>query len=124
MTAQDKLARLRFEDPAAAAAAVDGLWEQLAREEPRMFAALWRRANRPADRPAEPVTVPTVEWIDELPPMEVIAQRFPSVNLAPVPLAPLPALPTQLLPPLPAQAQPLRPAHLVADVPVAEGAWV
>jgi hypothetical protein len=46
MHAREGLARLRFEDPAAAAAAVEALWEQMAREEPRMFAALWRRATR------------------------------------------------------------------------------
>jgi hypothetical protein len=86
MNAQQNLARLRFEDPQAAAAAVDALWSQLAREDPRMFAALWRRANRDSRRPADVVTVPAVQWLDEMPPMEVTSQRLPAVDRSPAPV--------------------------------------
>ena len=39
-------ARLQAEDPYEEAAAVDALWAELARQDPKMFAALWRRATR------------------------------------------------------------------------------
>jgi hypothetical protein len=119
MNAQDRLARLRFEDPVAAAAVVDALWAQLAREEPRMFAALWRRANRPSRRPAsvEPAIPVPVQWVEEPipavaveplpalavePRVEVIAQRLPTVDLTPTPpyrlmIEPSPSL-AELLP--------------------------
>ena len=84
MGAQHNLNRLRFEDPTAAAAVIDALWEALAREEPRMFAALWRRANLPSRRPAAPAPLIPVQWIDEVPPLDVVPVRFPSVNLSPV----------------------------------------
>ena len=81
MGAQHNLARLRVEDPAAAAAVVNALWEQLAREEPRMFAALWRRANKESRRPAPPVPLIPVQWIEELPPLETVP-ALPAVNLS------------------------------------------
>ena len=67
MNAQHSLSRLRVEDPRAAAAVVDALWEQLAREDARMFAALWRRATRRQRAHAPQASVvPAVEWVDEL----------------------------------------------------------
>ena len=39
-------ARLQAEDPREEAAAVDALWAELARQDPKMFAALWRRATQ------------------------------------------------------------------------------
>jgi hypothetical protein len=111
MNAQDRLARLRVEDPTAAAAAVDALWAQLAREEPRMFAALWRRANRPSRRPAQvevPVPVP-VQWIDDEP--VTIAPVVPAVEPAPA------AMPVVNLTPAPAPAVPLQPTAPVAAPP-------
>jgi hypothetical protein len=97
MSAKESLARLRFEDPTAAAAVEAALWTQLAREDPRMFAALWRRAHRPSRRPAQvECVVPAVEWLDELPPLEVAAQ-LPAVNLLPDPPADLPFVPVQPL---------------------------
>ena len=39
-------ARLQAECPHEEAAAVDALWAELARQDPTMFAALWRRATR------------------------------------------------------------------------------
>ena len=82
MNALDNLRRLRYQDPQAAAAVVEALWEQLAREDPRMFAALWRRAARRMARSApKPVVVPDVEWLDELPPVVVTSQRLPGVDL-------------------------------------------
>ena len=89
MNAQHNLARLRVEDPRAAAAVVDALWEQLAREDARMFAALWRKAQHRALRTAgDAVEVPPVQWLDEpLPaPVPVVADQP-----APVPAA-VPAL--------------------------------
>jgi hypothetical protein len=67
MSDHNSLARLRVEDPTAADALADALWEHLARNEPKMFAALWRRAHRPApgsERLEVPVVVP-VQWIEE-----------------------------------------------------------
>ena len=79
--ALESLARLRFEDPRAAAAVVTALWDTLAREDPRLFAALWRRANRSGRRPRPEVDeLSEVEWLDELPPLEVTA---PAVDLLP-----------------------------------------
>ena len=100
MYGRDGLARLRVEDPKAAAAAVDALWALLARDEPRMFAALWRRANRGSAYVPPSVTVPRVEWIEEAPPVEVAAQRvapsparLPRVDLAlPIMINPSPPL--------------------------------
>ena len=99
------LARLRVEDPQAAASVVDALWTQLAREDPPLFHRLWRAANRPSRRPAV-VPVPQVEWLEDLPPVHVVAQRMPTINLAPLPapepvLAPEPAPTTLLLTPAP-----------------------
>jgi hypothetical protein len=87
MNALDNLRRLRYQDPQAAAAVVDALWEQLAREDPRMFAALWRRAARRMARNApKPVVVPEVEWVVDLPPVVVTTQRLPAVDLTdPIP---------------------------------------
>jgi hypothetical protein len=83
MNALDNLRRLRYQDPQAAAVVVEALWEQLAREDPRMFHALWRRAaRRMAMSAPKPVAVPAVEWLDELPPLTVTAQRLPGVDLA------------------------------------------
>ena len=82
MNALDNLRRLRYQDPQAAAAVVDALWEQLAREDPRMFHALWRRAARRMARDApRPVEVPEVAWLDEVPPLTVTAQRLPAADL-------------------------------------------
>lgn len=101
MNVQDRLARLRFEDPATAEVVVDALWTKLAREEPRMFAALWRRAHRPSRRPAaveRSLPIP-IQWVEERapavrtpaatnePPLSVPAQPVPAVNLAPPPVA-------------------------------------
>jgi hypothetical protein len=116
MIAHDKLARLRFEDPAAAAAVVDALWDQLAREEPRMFAALWRRANRPSRRPAAVERiVPVVQWIDEAvetptvtPSLSALVEQMPAVNL--VPTVSLSQVPAQALPPTVPAAPPAAPA--------------
>jgi hypothetical protein len=82
MNALENLKRLRYQDPQAAAAVVEALWEQLAREDPRMFHALWRRAARRMARNApQPVPVPEVEWLDEVPPLTVTTQRLPAVDL-------------------------------------------
>ena len=83
MNALENLRRLRYQDPQAAAAVVEALWEQLAREDPRMFHALWRRVARRVARSApDPVAVPGVEWLDDMPPLTVTTQRMPGVNLA------------------------------------------
>ena len=92
MHARGSLARLRVEDPAAAAAAVDELGAQLARAEPRMFAALGRRANRRAMPAAESVQVPRVEWIDEAAPVDVPAVEVPAVEVPAVAAVELPAV--------------------------------
>src|SRR5690349_1665073 len=93
MAALDNLARLRVEDPTAAAAVVDSLWTVLAHEDPKLFAALWRKANKASKRPAIEVQVPKVEWLDEpapvaaapieVAPVAVAAQRLPAVDLMP-----------------------------------------
>ena len=88
------LARLRFEDPQAAASAADGLWAQLAIEDPRMFAALWRRANKPSRRAGLPRwcrgcpgLLPAVEAWGQVPVVEGCrpyrGALLPAVNLAP-----------------------------------------
>src|SRR4051812_48312137 len=82
MDARSNLAKLAYEDPQAAAAVVDSLWAELARDDPRMFAALWRRANKSSRRP-KLTDAPKVDWLEELPPVEVVAQRVPAVNLVP-----------------------------------------
>jgi hypothetical protein len=90
MSAQSSLARLRFEDPQAAAATVEGLWAQLATEDPRMFAALWRRANKPSRRAAHLAARAPEDWAELLPTIDepavdvpaVEAPRLPAVNLA------------------------------------------
>jgi hypothetical protein len=90
MSAHQSLARLRFEDPQAAAAAADGLWAQLAIEDPRMFAALWRRANKPSRRAAHLAARAPEDWAEMLPAIDepavevpaVEAPRLPAVNLA------------------------------------------
>ena len=109
MSVKDGLARLRVEDPSAAAVVVDALWEALAREEPRMFAALWRKANLPGRRPAvlQPAGPPPIEWIEE--------PVLPSVNLLPPP--PALTFPTQ-----PASSGPLmiEPSPSLADLLPAE----
>ena len=90
MNAQHNLARLRAEDPRAAAAVVEALWEQLAREDARLFAALWRKAQRRTQRTDAPVAeVPAVEWLDEpaIDPVPVVAP----VALAPVAVPPVAA---------------------------------
>ena len=79
--ALESLARLRFEDPRAAASVVTVLWDTLSREDPRLFAALWRRANRSGRRARPEVDeLSEVEWLDELPPLEVAPA---AVNLLP-----------------------------------------
>src|SRR5438309_10015769 len=78
MDVRENLAKLAYEDPQAAAAVVDSLWAELAREDPRLFAALWRRANKSSRRPKLTAT-PQVEWLEELPPIEVVAQRVPPI---------------------------------------------
>lgn len=45
MNASASLDRLRSEEPKVVAAAVALLWDKLSREDPRMFAALWRKAS-------------------------------------------------------------------------------
>jgi hypothetical protein len=90
MSAHQSLARLRFEDPQAAAAAAEGLWAQLAIEDPRMFAALWRRANKPSRRAAHLAARAPEDWAEMLPAIDepavevpsVEAPRLPAVNLA------------------------------------------
>ena len=82
MNAVDSLDRLALEDPRAAAAAVDALWAQLAREDARMFAALWRRAHRP-DQRREREAEPVVEWLDELEDAAALPAALPAVNLLP-----------------------------------------
>lgn len=113
--ARGSLARLRVEDPAAAAAAVEELWAQLAREEPRMFAALWRRANRRAMPAAESVQVPRVEWIDEAAPVDVPAVE-PVVE---IPAVHVPAVEVAAVE-VPAVQVPAAEAPVVVELPAVE----
>jgi hypothetical protein len=81
MSAQQSLARLRFEDPQAAAAAAEGLWAQLAIEDPRMFAALWRRANKPSRRAAHLAARAPEDWTELLPAVETNTIQLPAIQL-------------------------------------------
>ena len=89
MSAQQSLARLRFEDPQAAAAAAEGLWAQLAIEDPRMFAALWRRANKPSRRAAHLAARAPEDWAELLPAVETNTIQRPAVE---VPAVEVPAV--------------------------------
>jgi hypothetical protein len=92
MSAQQSLARLRFEDPQAAAAAADGLWAQLAIEDPRMFAALWRRANKPSRRAAHLAARAPEDWAEMLPAVDEPAVDVPAVEAPPIEAPRLPAV--------------------------------
>jgi hypothetical protein len=87
MDALHNLDRLRLADPRAAAEVVDALWAQLAREDARMFAALWRRANLPGRRAARQESAAEVTadvtWVDDLEMMAASEPSPPRVNLVP-----------------------------------------
>ena len=95
MNVQQSLARLRFEDPQAAVAAADGLWAQLAIEDPRMFAALWRRANKPSRRAAHLAARAPEDWTEMLPAIDQPAVEVPAVE---VPAAAVPSVEAFRLP--------------------------